>query len=322
MHEAGRARPAEARPLTIMLVGEGAPAMRLLRSLTDNSRHSLAGVVTGEAVGSGPSLRALARKLDLPVWPSRLVTDPAFAEIVAAAGVDLLLNVHSLLLVRPEVIAAARIGAFNMHPGPLPRYAGLNSVNWALFRGEEQHGVTLHWMDGGIDTGAIAYQTLFDVRPDDTALTVSARCSDLGLGLIQRLIKTAAIEPSSIPRQPTDPVKREYFGREIPQQGRLCWSRPAREVVDFIRACDHGPFPSAWGHPRTRLGGREFAVLRASRTGQPATAAPGTVCGREGSQVTVACDDETILVSHVLFDSRSIVAGELLAPGQCLEDGD
>ena len=56
---------------------------------------------------------------------------------------DLILNVHSLHLIRKEILDLPRLGSFNFHPGPLPRYAGLNSVCWALYRGETKHGVTL-----------------------------------------------------------------------------------------------------------------------------------------------------------------------------------
>ena len=69
-------------------------------------------------------------------------------------GVDLLLNVHSLYLIaRRTVVAAPRIGSFNLHPGPLPEYAGLNTPSWAIYNGEREHGVTVHWMEPGVDTG-------------------------------------------------------------------------------------------------------------------------------------------------------------------------
>ena len=102
-----------------------------------------------------------------------------------AAEVDIILNIHSLFIINKEVVNAPRIGCFNMHPGPLPRYAGLNAVSWAIYRGETSHGVTIHKMEPGIDTGPIVYQELFDIDDADTGLTLSARCIRSGdsLGL-------------------------------------------------------------------------------------------------------------------------------------------
>ena len=67
------------------------------------------------------------------------------------------MNVHSLFLIHPWS-SAPTIGSFNLHPGPLPEYAGLNVPSWAIYEGEKRsHGVTVHWMDEGVDTGPIAW---------------------------------------------------------------------------------------------------------------------------------------------------------------------
>ena len=130
--------------MNILLVGEesaGAQTLKLLAS----SNHRLVGVMaspTRKAV-SGMTVWQHAEKLGCRTWPAETVKDPAFAEVIRDAEVDLLLNVHSLFVIKPEIVAAPRWGSFNLHPGPLPRYAGLNAPSWAIYRGERSHGVTL-----------------------------------------------------------------------------------------------------------------------------------------------------------------------------------
>ena len=97
--------------------------------------------------------------------------DPKFAEVVSAEKVDRLLNVHSLFVIAREIIQAPRFGSFNLHPGPLPRYAGLNALSWAIYRGELRHGVTIHKMLPGTDTGPIAYQAILEIEENDTPRT-------------------------------------------------------------------------------------------------------------------------------------------------------
>ncbi len=75
----------------------------------------------------------------------------------------MLINVHSLLIMRGDVVEAPSIGSFNLHPGPLPGHAGLNAPSWAIFNDEARHAVTLHWMTAGIDTGAIVSEAWFDL---------------------------------------------------------------------------------------------------------------------------------------------------------------
>src|SRR5262249_60324325 len=129
-------------------------------------------------------------KLGCRTWPAESVKDPAFAEVIRAEEVDLLLNVHSLFVIKPEIVAAPRYGSFNLHPGPLPRYAGLNAPSWAIYRGERAHGVTLHRMLAGIDTTTIAHPRLFGIEETDTGFSVVAECIKFGMWLISQVLWT------------------------------------------------------------------------------------------------------------------------------------
>jgi UDP-4-amino-4-deoxy-L-arabinose formyltransferase/UDP-glucuronic acid dehydrogenase (UDP-4-keto-hexauronic acid decarboxylating) len=174
------------------------------------------------------------------VWPARRVRDAAFAEQVRNEGVDLLLNAHSLYVVNPEVVAAPRIGSFNVHPGPLPECAGLNAPSWAILLGERSHGVTVHWMDAGIDTGDIAYEARFDIAPDDTGLTLSVKGVRAAISLLRELLEAAAAEPPAIPRRKQRAVRGRYHGREVPNEGRIDWSARAGSSC-FVRVTQSSP---------------------------------------------------------------------------------
>jgi methionyl-tRNA formyltransferase len=309
--------------LNILLVGEESAGIQTLRALAD-SEHRIVAVMASQSKNGGglASLWETAEKLGYQTWPSKLVKDPRFADEVQAAGVDVILNIHSLFIINKEVVAAPRIGCFNMHPGPLPRYAGLNAVSWAIYRGETSHGVTIHKMEPGIDTGPVVYQELFDINDADTGLTLSARCIRSGIALVLRLMKNASTDPAAIPLEPQDLTKREYFGREIPHEGRLLWPLPAREIVNFVRACDFFPFHSPWGNPRTTLGtmsgANEIGVVKACLTGEKCDRPPGTVGEFVGSGVKIACGDEWIMVNKLRVEGRYANSAEVLKPGNCL----
>jgi methionyl-tRNA formyltransferase len=249
------------------------------------------------------------------------VKDPAFAGRIRDAEVDIILNAHSLFVMHGAVVEAPRIGCFNLHPGPLPRYAGLNVVSWALYRGEKTHGVTIHKMAAGIDTGPIVYQSLFDIESADTALTLYAKCTREGVALLLRLLETASRDENEIPLLPQDLTERQYFGKDAPENGRVNWSRPAREIINLVRACDYYPFPSPWGFPRARLGEREIGVIKARLTGESCEAAPGTVGRLVGTAAQVACADEWIWVDKALVEGKYLPAADILRSGARLENG-
>ena len=303
-----------AHPLRVLLAGEEAAAAHALRLLRETGQH-VVGVLTGRAGAArsvGP-LSSLAEGWGHRLWPARRVREPDFAEEVRAERVDLLLNVHSLYVVHPDVVAAPRIGSFNVHPGPLPEYAGLNAPSWAILSGERVHAVTVHWMDAGIDTGEIAYEARFEIRPEDTAFTLSARGVRAMLPLLRALLEAAAADPPSIPRQKQRAVQRHYHGREVPNEGRLDWSARAEQLERFVRAGDYGPFASPWGGLRATLPGvGEVEVVRVACTGRPTDAPPGTVAGPVPGGALVACSDEWLLVTKLRLGGVLYAAAELL----------
>ena len=307
------------RPLNVLVVGEESAGMELVRTLARGPHH-IVGVMTSPEVPGGKigSLWNAAQKLGLTTLPAKRVKDAALAAEIREQQVDVLLNVHSLYIINRDVLVAPRLGSFNLHPGPLPHYAGLNCMSWALYHGENRYGVTLHKMEPEIDAGAIAGQALFDVEDSDTALTLTLKCVKAGLPLIHQLLQSAA-ETDSIPMKQQDLSERHYYGKEVPEEGWLDWTRSARAVFNFVRACDYFPFRSPWGHARARLAGEEIGIIKASLLNQSVTEAPGTVGGKFGETVRVACGDEWIGVSKVFSEGRFRDAFEVLRPGMRLE---
>jgi methionyl-tRNA formyltransferase len=237
--------------------------------------------------------------------------------------VDVLLNVHSLYVVNPAVLAAPRFGCFNLHPGPLPRYAGLNTPNWALYQGETTHGVTLHWMAPGIDTGPIAYQESFPLASEDNGFSVSATCVREGLRLVSRLLDDLGTDPARVPVNEQDVTLRRYFGRDVPHDGWIPWTEDATRVAGLVRACDYGPWTSPWGRARTRGNdGLEITVRRAHRTGRPAEDPPGTVGRCDSAEAWVATRDEWVVISRLQVAGAATPADVVLTTGDVLTTPD
>lgn len=307
--------------MNVLLVGEESAGIQTLKTLA-RSNHRIVGVMASPKQTNGPAtVWGVAEHMGYPTWPAQLVKDPDFTHEICAHRVDVILNVHSLYLIHGRILESARIGSFNLHPGPLPEYAGLNTVSWAIYRGAKTYGVTLHRMAPEIDAGPIVYRSTFNVDETDTALSLYSRCMREGLILVSRFLEIAARNSGLIPHIPQDLSKREYFPAGSPEDGRIIWSRPARDIVNYVRACDYYPFPSPWGHPVAGKDGQNIAIVKASLTGQSSDRSPGTVGEANGSGVTVACGDEWILIHKVRFDRQYANALEVLKPMDRLQDG-
>ncbi len=104
--------------------------------------------------------------------------DPDSVEMLGNLDLDYIVGVHFPYIVPDEVLEIPRIGVTNLHPSLLPFNRGWHTPSWALLEGTPA-GVTLHFMDSGLDTGDIIAQAELAVRPDDTANTLYARLLDL-----------------------------------------------------------------------------------------------------------------------------------------------
>lgn len=306
--------------LTVALAAEEAAGVRALRLLTARGHRMVAVLSDSGETTAGATVAAVARNAGIPLRPGSQVREPAFAGELKAQGAHLLLNVHSLHIVDPEVLAAPTLGAYNLHPGPLPERAGLHAPSWALYDGDETHAVSLHRMTATLDAGPIAFAERFEIGRRATALTVMSECVRRGLGLVERLIELAE-NGEPVPAHHQDLARRRWFGAGPPEGGRLDWHRPARRVVDFVRACDYGPFASPWGFPRCAAAGREVAIAAAQAMDETADAEPGTVAAGEGAAVSVAAADSWVRVEQVEVAGRRVPAGEVLRPGERLRPG-
>jgi methionyl-tRNA formyltransferase len=306
--------------MNILLIAEDSAGIRMLHALRQ-SNHRIVGVVSSPSRHTArANVLNLAAQLGYATWSSHLVKDRNFAQTICDHEVDIIINVYSLFVVCKEILGAPLLGSYNLHPGPLPRYAGLNSVCWAIYRGEKMHGVSLHRMELGVDTGSIVSREIFEIGAEETGLSLSAKCVAIGVPMVMRFLEAAERKPPAILEVPQDLTKREYFGREVPENGNLSWHRSARQIYDFVRSCDFGPFDSPWGHPRTAAAGSELGIMRARLTGKPVEAPPGTVGLVNDSGAEVACADEWILLQHVLKDGKRFPAATILETGDQLED--
>jgi methionyl-tRNA formyltransferase len=303
----------------VLLVAEEAAGIRVLRMLLSRDEEVVAVVAADGPRGtSGPSVHDIARDSGIPTWDPRILSDPDAVEAVRSARIDLTLNVHSLRVIDPAILDAPRMGSFNLHPGPLPRYAGLNAPSWAIYHREPEHGVTVHRMSARIDAGSIAYQERFSIGARDTGLSVSARCVTIGLRLLERLLDDASTDPALIPREAQDMTQRSYHGREIPRDGWIDWSRPAREVEAFVRAADYYPLASPWGHPRTRLGTDEIGIVSGAPSARSGNGPPGSVRHGTTGGVDIACGQGWVNITRVFVGGRYVAAGDGLPMGSTL----
>lgn len=279
-------------PLRLVLLGDGRWAAESLSALL-GAGHQVAAVVL-RAQPSDDALDSAATALGIPVSRPDRINAAGTTAWLAAQAPDLLVSIAYNQILRRPVRETARLGALNLHAGKLPFYRGRNVINWAIINGEEEIGVTAHFMDDGIDTGDIVLQRTLPVEWTDTYGTVLDRV----VAAIPSLVVDAVnrLGAGDLSARPQRHLPGTYFAGRGPGDEWLDWSDSSAHLHNFIRGITR-PGPGA----RTSLDGSEIVIWRAhfDRSWPTYRATPGQVVGRGTGGVIVKTGDSTLLVQEV-----------------------
>jgi methionyl-tRNA formyltransferase len=199
----------------------------------------------------------LAREHGVPVYTVEPREGDEVERLIADVAPDLVLSFYYRKMIPERILKLARLGAFNMHGSLLPRYRGRAPLNWAIIHGERETGVTLHVMVKAADAGDMIDWEPVAIGPEETAGEVAMRIPAAAVAIVARQID--ALKAGTAPRHKQDEGKITYFGIRKPEDGRIDWTRTARQVVDLVRAVTV-PFPGAF----TSLNGTKLMVWRAA----------------------------------------------------------
>jgi amino acid adenylation domain-containing protein len=297
------------RALSFWIIGETTLSIRCAELILERG-HEVRGLVTelSEAVAW-----AAARGVEaLPFDAAR--------PRVMSAPFDILLSAVNSRILGAEWLAAPRIGAVNFHDAPLPRYAGSHATCWAILNGEREHGITWHWMVDLVDAGPIVRQRAVPVEPDDTSLTLNARCYEAAIAAFGELLRDG--EAGALPRIEQDLSRRTYYARDARPPTIIDWSRPASEISALVRALDFGPaYPNPIGRSKVLVGSHHY-ICGAVSLGAAADEVPGTLVGLADDALTIAAADRLVSISGLAELDGAPVSARAIAEREGIGAGD
>jgi natural product biosynthesis luciferase-like monooxygenase protein len=282
--------------LKCVLIGGGLLLVQCAEILRARG-HIVQAVITA----NGP-VRSWASSQDIPV----IAPEGDYAVVLAEHDYDWLFSIANLRLVPERAWRQAGLGAANFHDGPLPERAGLNTPAWAILEGRDRHGVTWHAIDGGIDEGDIYAQQTFDIRSDETALTLNTKCFEAGIATFSTMLEE--IEQGRLSPQPQDFATRTYYERlKRPEAaGTLDFTRPAEELSRLVRGLDFGAtYLNPLATPKIRFGADVFTVTSLRVLENERSGEPGEVLSSDPQGVVIGTADMPVLLQAVLKGSAS-----------------
>lgn len=308
--------------MRVVFFGTPAFAVPSLQALLDGG-HDVAAVVTQPDRPQGrsrstlvpPPVKTAALAAGVPVVQPERPRGDAFLAWLRGLEADLGVVAAYGHLLRPEVLAAPRLGMVNVHASLLPRWRGAAPIEWAIHAGDRETGISIMRMEAGLDSGPVYLRRATPISDDDTAATVTARLAALGAAALLEALP--AVARGDAP-EPQDPAGVTLAPKRDRATARVDWSREARAVSAHVRAFD--PWPGAW----TTLGAAEVKLFGGREDGT----AGGRVGGTPGEvlattpELLVACGEGAVRIAEVQPAGKTRMAARDWANGGGVRAGE
>ena len=280
--------------------GDGPWAHNAFKKLYDDEAIEIA-FVSVRYDKRDPVLLLLAGERGIPIEIHQDVNSDEFLNRMKGYGVDLFISMSFNQIFKQKMINLPKLKTINCHAGSLPFYRGRNVLNWVLINDEETFGITVHYVDEGIDTGDIILQRAFPITDQDDYHTLLDRayagCADLLYDAVKQLQKN---EVEVVRQDIIDPVGM-YCGMRKPGDERIDWNSTSREIFNFVRAlCRPGPMASSV------INGKKIRINRVSEIKGAKTYIniPGQVIGKTDMGFYVKTRDTFVEVTEYEYDGK------------------
>jgi methionyl-tRNA formyltransferase len=299
--------------MRIVFIGTGEIGVPTLRAL-QKSEHELGRVVTqpDKPVGREQKITAPPIKKALiaagpnagpaqTLQPARIKDREAINQIRALAPDVIVVMAYGQILPR-AVLEIPKIACLNLHASLLPRWRGAAPIQAAIAGGDREAGMTVMYMDEGLDTGDILLQRKIDISPSETGATLHDRLAQIAPeALLESLRLLAAGNALRIPQ---DQALATYAPKLNREAGRLNWNESVEAIERKIRA--YNPWPGAF----TEFSGRNLKIFAASIV--DLRGKPGEIL-RKDRELVVATSDRALSLTDVQLEGkRRMSAAEFL----------
>lgn len=294
--------------MRVLFIGTGEIGVPVLHSLQNSRDHELVGVVTqpDKPVGraqriEAPPIKAALAGSTVPILqPEKIKNPEAIAEIRALVPDVVVVMAYGQILPR-AILEIPRLACLNLHASLLPRHRGAAPIQAAIVAGDRESGITVMYMDEGVDTGDILLQAKLEIFSDETGGSLHDRLAQLSLGALHEAL--TLLQAGKAPRIPQDSSAATYAGKLEREEGRVDWMESAALIERKIRAFN--PWPGAFTVLRDAAGRDLKLKIFSAKVVATANKARG--------EIVIAAKDGALSLGEVQLEGkRRMTAAEFL----------
>lgn len=307
--------------MRLIVIGQAPFGRDCLQALLDRGEEVVGAITVPDVPGAKKPnpFKELAVERGLSLLQPRNLKGPEVLAWVRDKKPDLFVLVFVTQYMGKDVLDVATHGGINYHPSLLPKYRGGSAIAWAILHGELQTGVTIHYIDDGVDTGDIVLQESVSIAPDDTTASLYFnKLYPLGVKLVPEAVRL--IREGKAPRIPQDPRLASFQPALKPEHTQIDWRQGVNTIYDLVRGAF--PVPGA----STRWQGKSLIVQEAVpqpvEVWEKPSRAPGEVLEVTADGFTVQTGMGVLLVKKVQSKEAGKISAADFAKASGLKAGD
>lgn len=179
-------------------------------------------------------LFSFSQKFNIPYLKTQNINSQDFLSTVKQYQCDIFVSMSFNQIFKEPLISIPPLKTINCHAGKLPRYRGRNILNWVLINDEKEFGITVHYIDSGIDTGDIILQRTYSITDDDDYSSLLSKayteCANVLYDALLMFLSNSVA-----------PIQQNHqYGFYCPMRSQgdeiIDWNQTSRSIFNFIRA--------------------------------------------------------------------------------------
>lgn len=289
------------------------------------SAHEVAAVVTqpDKPKGRGkamqyPPVKEAALSAGIPVYQPVRVREEAFVEKLREINPDVIVVAAFGQILPESILNLPRYGCINIHASLLPKYRGAAPIQRAVINGEKESGITIMYMEKGLDTGDMIDRVTVPLDEKETGASLHDKLSLAGGPLILKALSD--IEAGKAERIRQDDSLSSYAPMLTREEGEIDWSQDAVRIERLIRGMNS--WPSAY----TFLDGKMLKIWEADLAesedeGEKEALCPGCVVRVSKDAFYVQCGDGLLKIRSLQLQGKKRMDTAAFLLGRKLEAG-
>ena len=252
---------------------------------------------------------------DIEVIQPKRMKDEEVIDKIKEVNPDLIVVVAYGKILPKEIIDIPKYGIINVHSSLLPKYRGASPIHSAILNGDKESGVSIMYIEEGLDSGDVILKETCEITEDDTLGTLHDRLKELGAIGLEKALKL--IEAEEVKAEKQDDSKATFVKPITKEQAKIDWNNTKEVIFNQIRGLN--PFPGAYTHNEKN---ENIKIYKSEKLEKEYDGENGTVVEMTKKGPVIKVANGALRLLEIKFEGKKLQSGADIVNGRKMAVGE